>query len=119
MLLMDQPTFTGCMVRSRLLGVIEAEQTEEDGTSERNDRIIAVSFESRQFEDVQSVKHLAPHMMKEIETFFVNYNRQFNRKFKVIDLRGPHHAETLAEKGMKAYAKRHHRGRRAKRRRGK
>ncbi len=37
LLLMDEPAFAGCLVTSRLIGVIEAEQTEE-GKAERNDR---------------------------------------------------------------------------------
>lgn len=42
LVLMDEPAFTGCLVASRLLGVIEAEQTEKCKT-ERNDRLIAVA----------------------------------------------------------------------------
>src|SRR5881392_941690 len=40
LLLMDVPAFAGCRVQSRLIGVIEAEQTDKDGT-ERNDRLVA------------------------------------------------------------------------------
>src|SRR3954451_24377864 len=46
LILMDEPAFTGCLVATRLLGVIEAEQTEK-GKTERNDRLIAVSANSR------------------------------------------------------------------------
>jgi inorganic pyrophosphatase len=46
MVLMDEPAFVGCLVVTRLIGVIEAEQTEEDKT-ERNNRLIAVAVESR------------------------------------------------------------------------
>jgi inorganic pyrophosphatase len=42
LVLMDEPVFSGCFVAARLLGVIEARQT-EDGKTERNDRLIAVS----------------------------------------------------------------------------
>src|SRR5919202_2577365 len=45
LVLMDEPAFAGCLVPSRLIGVIEAEQTEE-GTTERNDRLIAVAANS-------------------------------------------------------------------------
>ena len=38
LIIMDEPTFTGCVVPSRLIGVMEAEQT-EDGKTERNDRV--------------------------------------------------------------------------------
>ena len=34
LILMDEPTFTGCVVPTRLIGVMEAKQT-EDGKSER------------------------------------------------------------------------------------
>src|ERR1700710_551126 len=37
LLLMDAPAFCGCVVPSRLVGVIEAEQTEHDGELGRND----------------------------------------------------------------------------------
>ena len=35
--------FAGCLVPSRLVGVITAEQRERDGEVERNDRLVAVS----------------------------------------------------------------------------
>src|SRR5215212_9852523 len=41
LLLMDEPAFAGCLVPARLVGVIEAEQTEKGNTA-RNDRLIAV-----------------------------------------------------------------------------
>src|SRR5579871_6578732 len=42
LVLMDEPTFPGCVVTSRLIGVLEAEQT-EDGETVRNDRLIAMA----------------------------------------------------------------------------
>src|SRR3569623_1676893 len=39
LVLMGSPTFPGCLVRARLLGVIEATQTEKNGKKERNDRL--------------------------------------------------------------------------------
>src|SRR3982750_1608163 len=43
LVLMDEPAFPGCLIRSRLIGVIEAEQTEHNGETTRNDRLIAVA----------------------------------------------------------------------------
>ena len=42
LVLMDEPVPTGSIVPSRLIGVIEAVQTERDGSSEENHRLIAV-----------------------------------------------------------------------------
>src|SRR5256714_11155497 len=46
LVLMDEPAFAGCLVRVRPVGVIEAEQTERDGGTARNDRLIAVASQS-------------------------------------------------------------------------
>ena len=43
LLLMDVPAFTGCHVRTRLIGVIEATQTDEKGKAERNDRLVTLT----------------------------------------------------------------------------
>src|SRR4051812_36568224 len=47
LVLMDEPACTGCLVRSRLIGVIRAKQTERNGDRQRNDRLIAVFAKSR------------------------------------------------------------------------
>src|SRR5215210_8005156 len=51
LVLMDEPAFVGCLVPARLIGVIEAEQTEE-GKTTRNDRLIAVTTTSRNHRDI-------------------------------------------------------------------
>lgn len=58
LLLMDEPAFTGCLVAARLIGVIEAEQTERDGASVRNDRLIAVAAKSLTHRDLKSLEQL-------------------------------------------------------------
>ncbi|MFN8470923.1 MAG: inorganic diphosphatase [Anaerolineae bacterium] len=53
LVLMDSPAFAGCLLECRLIGVIEAEQS-EDGKKERNDRLIAVAAQSREHKDIES-----------------------------------------------------------------
>jgi inorganic pyrophosphatase len=53
LVLMDAPVFPGCVVPSRLVGVIEAEQT-EDGKTERNDRLLAVAANSTAQRSIRS-----------------------------------------------------------------
>lgn len=43
LILLDAPAFPGCLLEARLVGMIEAEQQERDGTWERNDRLIGVA----------------------------------------------------------------------------
>lgn len=100
LVIMDEPAFAGCVVPSRLLGVIEAEQS-EDGKTERNDRLIAVAASSRDHSDVQSLKDLNDNSIKEIEQFFVNYNKEKGKKFKVLGKKGPQQAMKLMKKSLK------------------
>jgi inorganic pyrophosphatase len=96
LVLMDEPAFPGCVVLVRLLGVVEAEQT-EDGKTERNDRLIAVAAESRDHHDLQSLDDLNANLVHEIEHFFVSYNAAKGKSFKVLGRRGPTVARRLIE----------------------
>jgi len=99
LVIMDEPTFTGCVVPTRLLGVIEAEQTEE-GETERNDRLIAVAANSRDYSEIQNLDDLNKNMVKEIEQFFITYNKERGKKFRVLGTRGPKQALKLLEKSL-------------------
>jgi inorganic pyrophosphatase len=87
LILMDQPAFPGCMVRARLIGVIEGEQS-EDGKSERNDRLLAVSETSHTHSDIKSISDLNQSLLDEIEKFFVNYHANDGTQFKVLACKG-------------------------------
>jgi len=96
---MDEPTFTGCVVPTRLIGVMEAEQT-EDGKTERNDRLIAVAAQSRDYSEVKGLGDLNSNMLKEIEQFFITYNKEKGKKFKVLRMRGPGQALKMVKKSL-------------------
>jgi inorganic pyrophosphatase len=83
LVLMDEPTFPGCVVQARLLGVIEADQ-EEDGKTERNDRLIAVALSSLDYAQVKTIDDLDRTVLDQIGHFFVVYNREAGKTFTVI-----------------------------------
>jgi inorganic pyrophosphatase len=97
LVLMDEPAFVGCLVESRVIGVIEANQT-ENGKTERNDRIIAVTVESHTHGGIKSLDDLDGTLLQEIEHFFVSYNQARRKKFKSIGCRGPKWARSLVQK---------------------
>ncbi len=100
LLLMDEPVFVGCLVEARLLGVIEAEQT-EDRKTERNDRLIAVAAKSRTHGSLKSLRKVDPKLIDEIEHFFVSYNDARGKEFKPKARKGPTAARRLVEKQAK------------------
>ncbi len=101
LLLMDEPAFVGCLVPARLLGVIEAEQTEQ-GETARNDRLIAVAANSRVHEEFQSLDDVNRQLLEEIEHFFVSYNDAKGKKFKSLGRFGAERARQLIEKSAGA-----------------
>ena len=105
LVLMDEPAFAGCLVPARLIGAIEAEQTEEDGRTERNDRLIAVASDSRQHKDVRALDQISPNLVEEIEHFFVSYNTIKGKQFAPKGRFGPERAQKLVDAGQ-AQAKR-------------
>jgi inorganic pyrophosphatase len=100
LVLMDEPAFTGCLVRSRLLGVIEADQTEK-GKTNRNDRLIAVASKSRTNSDLKSITDLNPKLLEEIEHFFISYNEVKGKKFKPLGRYGPERARKLVQRSKR------------------
>ncbi|MCJ2068913.1 inorganic diphosphatase [Methylobacterium sp. J-030] len=84
LILLDASVFPGCLLEARLLGVIEAEQRERDGTWERNDRLIGVAVKARTHAHVHALSDLRPGMLDEVEAFFAQYNQLADKDFKVL-----------------------------------
>ena len=102
LILMDEPAFPGCLVKAKLIGVIEAEQTEGKKTT-RNDRLIAVAADSRNHSHVRFLGDLNGNLVHEIERFFIAYNETKGKRFKVLGRFGPDRAEKLIAGGKKEF----------------
>src|SRR4051794_28197721 len=96
LLLLDDQTYPGVLVRSRLLGVLEAEQS-ENGKTERNDRLIAVADNSRTHSSLKSIEDVDHNLLREIEHFFCSYNEVKGKQFRVIGRGGPDRARQIIE----------------------
>ncbi len=100
LLLLDAPTFAGCVVEARLLGAIELEQHETDGSVVRNDRLLAVATHARQHKHLQSITDLSDELLHEIEHFFHSYNEEKGGEIKVLDRVGPEQAQALLAQAL-------------------
>src|SRR5947209_6722047 len=109
LVLMEEPAPAGFLVPARLIGVIEAEQT-EDGKTERNDRLIAVATESHHHGQVASLDELEKEALEEIEHFFISYNEQHGKQFKPAGRHGPRKAKKLVKDGAKRFRKQQEEG---------
>ena len=96
-LLADEDLPVGCLATAKLLGVIEACQTESDGRQRRNDRLIGRIAESRIYADVDDLDCLGKAMIDELTRFFETYNALRGKKFGVIAVSDPARACALIE----------------------
>jgi len=75
LILNDESTFSGCQIDCRLIGVIPALQRNVGQEEKRNDRVIAVAEASVIFASVGELSEVEPLVLKQIEDFFVNYQK--------------------------------------------
>jgi inorganic pyrophosphatase len=82
--LSESATFPGCLIDCRIIGALQAEQTERDGNTMRNDRFIGVPCVAQLFSEVQTLEDLPEAILNQLEAFFKNYNEQAGKTFKVV-----------------------------------
>lgn len=98
MVIMDEPTFPGCVIAARPIGMLEM----IDG-GDRDEKILCVPAEDPRYKEVKSLKDIAPHRLEEIAEFFRTYK---NLEKKVTEIQGWKDVEAvnpLVEQCIKAY----------------
>src|SRR5579859_5794832 len=63
LVLMDEPAFPGCLLKCRMIGIIEGQQGKKKN-GERNDRIIAVEEANHSYAHIRHVKELGKKFCK-------------------------------------------------------
>jgi inorganic pyrophosphatase len=97
MVIMDEPTFPGCIIAARPIGFLEM----IDG-GDRDEKILCVPDKDPRYAQVKSLKDLPPHRLDEIAEFFRTYK---NLEKKVTEILGWQDADKVAplvEKSIKA-----------------
>lgn len=102
LVLMDAPAHVGCLIEVRIIGIIQAEQT-EDGKTEGNDRLLGVAIHSYDHEDLASISDVSKTLLEQLEEFFISYNKQRGKKFKVTGTGGPKKAIKFLRAGIQAH----------------
>src|ERR1700726_2551026 len=79
MVLMDEPAHVGCLLDVRVIGVIEADQT-EGGKTVSNALLLAVAIHSYAHGNVDNIDEVSGSLVDQIEAFFVTYNSLRGKK---------------------------------------
>jgi inorganic pyrophosphatase len=93
----DEPSVVGCYAKIKILGVIEANQTEKGETC-RNDRLVARIAKSITYGHASHIDDLGKPFVDHLGKFFVNYNDLKGKSFEVLGVAGPDQAMHLIEK---------------------
>jgi inorganic pyrophosphatase len=99
----EEAAYPGCLIHAHLLGAVEAEQKSKRET-ERNDRLVAAAILGEGFSK-EELPQLDAKMLKQIEQFFVSYNRLEGKEFKVLSQAGPKKARKLVLKAQAHFEK--------------
>jgi inorganic pyrophosphatase len=88
MVIIDQPTFPGCVIAARPIGMLEM----IDG-GDRDEKILCVPDKDPRYANVKSLKDIPSHRLDEIAEFFKTYK---NLEKKVTEILGWKDADTVA-----------------------
>lgn len=99
MVITSAPTFPGCLIASRVIGVLKIEDS-----GEKDDKIIGVAINDPRVNHLQSLKDLPPHFKTEIADFWSNYAKlQPGKEIKIIGWEDEKTAEKIVSAGIKKF----------------
>src|SRR5437899_12420051 len=84
--IVEEPTFPGCVVRARPIGTLFMRDSKGE-----DEKILAVPVGDPRFDEIRRLGDLAPHWQKEVETFFATYKSLDSDD---TDVGGRHDAKT-------------------------
>ena len=100
MVLMDQPTFPGCVIAARPIGMLEM----IDG-GDRDEKILCVPDKDPRYASVLSLKDVAPHRLEEIAEFFKTYKNLEKKVTQILGWKDVDAVMPLLEQCVKAGSK--------------
>jgi inorganic pyrophosphatase len=83
LVLLDEPSWPGCIIECTVIGVLEAEEIKNKKRA-RNDRLIATANASEKYNKIKELSQLDNYLQKEIENFFNTYTNLEKKEFKVL-----------------------------------
>ena len=84
LVIMEDGAYPGCLLQCKPLGVLKANQKKADGIETRNDRIVCIASQSILFAGINELKELNKDMVRQVEDFFVDYNKREGKVFSPI-----------------------------------
>ncbi|MCY0865470.1 MAG: inorganic diphosphatase [Sulfobacillus sp.] len=92
------PTFPGCIVRARIVGLLE--MSDDKGV---DNKLLGVAADDPRFDGIQSLDDVNPHILKEIPHFFQTYKQLENKEVEIRGWKGTDEALKVLEASRQRY----------------
>jgi inorganic pyrophosphatase len=98
LVLVDEPSFTGCLMDVRPVGLLNMiDQKEHD------QKVLAVPNRNPRFESIHTIDQVFPHIRREIEYFFSIYKELQGAKTTIDAWKGPREARKVITESRNNY----------------
>lgn len=98
LVLVNEPSFTGCLMEARPVGVLNmVDQKEADK------KILAVPNRNPRFDSIHTTDQVFPHTLREVEYFFSIYKELQGCKTHIDGWAGPREARRVIMESRQAY----------------
>jgi inorganic pyrophosphatase len=102
LVLVDAPSFTGCVMTVRPIGVLKmVDQNQED------EKILAVGLNNPVFKEVNDYRNIYPHLLREIEHFFSVYKELESKTTRILGWDDAEKARAIVNECRDRYRARH------------
>ena len=96
--LVEEPTFSGCVVEVRPVGVLKMVDQEQ-----KDQKIVAVLNRDPRYEQVHTLDQIFPHLRREIEHFFNIYKELEGSATSTLGWGDPIEARSLISESRRSY----------------
>jgi inorganic pyrophosphatase len=96
--LAEEPSFSGCMIEVRPLGILNMVDSEEP-----DQKIVAVPNRNPRYDEVQSMDQIFAHVRREIEHFFTIYKELEGKKTQIRGWGRPKEAHGVIVRSRRNY----------------
>jgi inorganic pyrophosphatase len=98
LVLVSDPSFTGCLIEVRPVGILHMVDKEEN-----DQKILAVPNRNPRYDSIHTIDQIFPHVRREIEHFFTIYKELQGSKTRMEGWDGPREARKTILDSRQAY----------------
>ena len=98
LVLVSDPSFTGCLIEVRPVGILHMVDKEEN-----DQKVLAVPNRNPRYDSIHTIDQIFPHVRREIEHFFTIYKELQGSKTRMEGWDGPREARKAILDSRQAY----------------